>query len=75
MLRVEMLICKNEKRHTDCQWEDASLLYHDDSYLELMAILELNVTKSHIAHRILKDGVPVLTIKFGNDGKLFIKEA
>ena len=70
-----MLICENEKRHTGCEWVDARLLYHDDNYPGLMELIKLNVTKSHIAHRILKDGVTVLTIKFGNDGKLFTKEA
>ena len=75
MLTIQQLICKNPKYHRDCHWEDTLPTYPDNKYPMIKAFLPDRVISTNIAHRVVHNvRGDILTIKMGNDGKLFIQE-
>ena len=75
MLTIQQLICKNPKYHQGCDWENTELIYPDNNYPLIKAFLPDKVTNTKIAHRVVHNvRGDILTIKMGNDGKLFIQE-
>lgn len=75
MLDVELLRCKNEKYHKDCDWVHAKMRYPDTLYLPLKGRLISEVSKTGTGYRIKHDRIGILTtIKLGHDGKVFIAD-
>ena len=75
MIRVEQLVCLNQKFHKNCYWKQTTMTYPDANFLILKDRLIREVKKTNIAYRIVHHKFGVLTtVKLGHDNSIFIQD-
>lgn len=75
MLKIERLICANQKFHKDCNWVNVRVSYPDTQYLTLKDEIIRRVKRTNVAYRILHTKFGILaTVKLGHDNYIFISE-